>query len=49
MKRFKKLLLLTLTFILSLSVKAQTKIYGNVIYSDNNATPTGIYSFNAEY
>ena len=48
MKRLKKLLLLTLTFILSLSVKAQTKIYGNVIYSDNNATPTGIYSFNAE-
>ena len=48
MKHLKDLLLLTMTLIMTLSLHAQTKIYGNVIYSDNNATPLGIYSFNAE-
>lgn len=48
MKHLRKLLLSAVALILSLSAHAQTKIYGNVIYSDNNATPMGIYSFNAE-
>ena len=47
MKHLKELLLLAIACIMSLSAQAQTKIYGNVIYSDNNATPLGIYSFNA--
>ena len=48
MKKIKKLIMLALASVVSLSAHAQSKIYGNVIYSDNNATPTGIYSFNAE-
>lgn len=48
MRNLKATLLLAASLLMSLAAEAQTKIYGNVMGSDQNATPMGIYSFNAE-